>query len=362
MTLPLPRPGILEIAPYVGGKSHAPGGARVIKLSSNESALGPSPAAIEAYQAQAAKLHRYPDGHANALREAIAEMQELEVARLVCGAGSDELIGLLVHAYAGEGDEVLYSEHGFLMYKIYAQSAGAVPVAAPERQLTADVDALLARVTPRTRLVFIANPNNPTGSMISAGEMARLRQGLPEHVLLVIDAAYAEYVTDANYDPGTGLVNAGENTVMLRTFSKAYGLPALRIGWGYVPPAVADVLNRIRSPFNLSSAAIAAGAAAMRDQDHLRKAVAHNTLWRGRLTESLRAMGLRVRDSEGNFVLAEFPFAGPHSAASVNAFLLSRGIIVREVGNYGLPHCLRITVGLKEENEALLAALKTALA
>lgn len=361
MTSPAPKPGILDIAPYTAGKSAAAPGVRVIKLSSNESPLGPSPKAVEAYRAQIEKLHRYPDPSSTLLRDAIAEVHKLPADRIVCGAGSDELIGLLVHAYAGEGDEVLYSEHGFLMYKIYTQGAGAKPVTAPERGLKTDVGAILTHAHSRTKIVFVANPNNPTGSYITAADLKRLRTGLPAHTLLVVDAAYAEYAAALapDFTDGRALVDSTENTVMLRTFSKAYGLPALRIGWGYFPKEIASVLNRVRGPFNLSSPAIAAGAAAMRDVEWTAKAVAHNTQWLGWLAKELAGLGLRVHPSIGNFLLVEF---AEGQAAKANDYLMSKGLIVREVANYGLPQALRITVGLEEENRALVDALKAFLA
>ncbi len=264
-TAPVPRPGILDIAPYVGGEATAPGALRPIRLASNESALGPSAKAIAAYRALAGEIHRYPDGSAAELRAALGRHHGLDPERIVCGSGSDELIGMLIRAYAGPDTEVVYSRHGFLMYPIGAQAVGATPIPVRERQLTADVDAFLARVTERTRIVFIANPNNPTGTYLSADEMARLHAGLPRHVVLAIDAAYAEFVNRNDYEPGIALVNRAENVVMLRTFSKVYALAGLRLGWAYCPPAIADVLNRIRGPFNVSAPALAAGVAAVED-------------------------------------------------------------------------------------------------
>jgi histidinol-phosphate aminotransferase len=326
---------------------------RVIKLSSNESAIGPSEKALEAYRAEAAKLHRYPDsGHAK-LREAIASAYKLDAAHIVCGAGSDELIGLLIHAYAGEGDEILMSRHGFLMYKIYAQGFGAETVMAPEKNLTMDVDAMLAAVTPRTRIVFIANPNNPTGTYIPRAELLRLRKGLPEGVLLAIDGAYSEYVEHADYSDGLELVNDGTNTVVLRTFSKIYGLPALRVGWGYFPAHIADVLNRIRGPFNVNAAALAAGTAAMADSEHMARSLAHNREGLAWLGKELAALGYGVMPSVGNFLLMKCA-----DSAAVNAHLLDASIIVRDVAAYGLPEYLRVTVGTTEENQALITALK----
>src|SRR5438874_9618173 len=268
-TAPVPGPGIFDIAPYIGGESKAEGVARPIRLASNESALGPSPKAVAAYKALADDMHRYPDGGAAGLRAALGRHHGLDPARIVCGAGSDELIALLQRGYAGPGAEVLYSRHGFLMYPIGALAVGATPIAVPERDLTADVDGILARVTERTRIVFIANPNNPTGTYLSADEMARLHAGLPPHVVLAIDAAYAEFVNRNDYDAGTALVDRAENVVMLRTFSKIYALAGLRLGWAYCPPAIADVLNRVRGPFNVAAPALAAGIAAVEDAEGL---------------------------------------------------------------------------------------------
>jgi histidinol-phosphate aminotransferase len=353
----VPRPGILDIIPYVGGEAKAPGIERPIRLASNESALGPSDKAVAAYRALAGEIHRYPDGNAQELREALGRHHRLDPARIVCGAGSDELITLLLRCYAGPGDEVLYSRHGFLMYPINAMAAGATPVAAPERELTTDVDAVLARVTERTRIVFIANPNNPTGTYLGAGEMARLHAGLPPSVLLAIDAAYAEFVNRNDYEPGIALVDRAENVVMLRTFSKIYALAGLRLGWAYCPPAVADVLNRVRSPFNVGSAAQAAGVAAIDDVEALDRARAHNARWLPWFSERLAALGLGLTPSVANFVLARFPDDAAKNAEAAFAFLQSRGILTRKMGAYGLPQYLRITIGTGPEMEAAVAAL-----
>jgi histidinol-phosphate aminotransferase len=351
-----PRPGLLDIAPYKGGESRLPGRSQVIKLSSNESAWGPSTLAVEAIAAALPDAHRYPDGHCTALRAALAARENLDADRIVCGAGSDELIALLARAYAGPGDEVLYTEHGFLIYPIAALSVGAKPVKAPERNLKADVDALLAAVTERTRIVFIANPNNPTGSYLAAAELTALRDGLPDGVLLVIDAAYAEFVGHDDYDQGFGLVERG-NTVVTRTFSKVYGLGGVRLGWGYCPPAIADILNRLRLPFNVSNLAQAAGIAALADHAFLDRAVRHNAAARAWLTERLRALGLRVADSAGNFVLVRFPDEPSRTAVDADAHLKANGIIARRVAAYGLPGCLRISIGLMPELEQVAGAL-----
>ncbi len=351
-----PRPGVLSISPYVGGESGAPGANRVIKLSANENPYGPSPAAIEAYRAEAGRLADYPDGGAVALRGAIGRAEGLDPARIVCGAGSDELISLLCQAYAGEGDEVVHSRHGFLMYAISAKAAGATPVVAEERDLTADVDALLAACTERTRLVFLANPNNPTGTLLPAAEVARLADGLPAGALLALDAAYAEYVSAPGYDPGAGLVDARENVVMLRTFSKIHGLAALRLGWMYGPAHVVDVMNRVRGPFNVNAPAIAAGAAAIADRAHVAECAARNEAWRDWLAARLAAVGVRCTRSHGNFLLAEFGAAGPASAERADAFLKSRGLIVRRMEGYGLPGWLRISVGTEAACRAVAEA------
>jgi histidinol-phosphate aminotransferase len=362
MTRLRPRPGILEIEPYVGGKAEVAGIARAIKLSANESPLGPSPRAIAALRAMAPEAHRYPDGGAEQLRRTIGARFGLDPDRIVCGAGSDELIQLLMRAYAGPGDEVLHSAHGFLMYKLSALGVGATPVAAPERALTADVDALLARLSSRTRMVFLANPNNPTGSYLDGDELARLHAGLPEDVLLVIDAAYAEYVRRNDYTPGMDLVDAADNVVMTRTFSKLFGLAALRLGWLYAKPPVVDVLNRIRGPFNVGTPAQVAGIAALEDLEHQELARAHNERWLPWLAERLTDLGLEVHPSVANFVLVSFDDAGARDAAAASAWLEQRGVLARAMAAYGLPHCLRLSVGLEDENRAAVRALEEFMA
>jgi histidinol-phosphate aminotransferase len=356
MTNPVPRPGVMAIEPYVAGKSALSGQSRVIKLSSNEGALGPSPRAMAAYGALAGALHRYPDGGAVALRAAIARRFGLDEARIVCGAGSDELIALLTKAYAGPGDEVLYSQYGFVMYPISTHAAGATPVAAPETGYRTDVDALLACATPRTRICFVANPNNPTGSHISGAELRRLRDGLPPHTLLAIDAAYAEYVTRNDYSAGLDLVESCDNVVMLRTFSKIFALGGLRLGWAYAPSGIADVLNRVRGPFNVSAAAQAAGVAALEDLAFADAARAHNDIWLPWFRGELAALGLETLPSVGNFVLVRFP-DGPKNAAAANAHLNADGIIPRMVGAYGLGDWIRFTIGTEAELRAVVASL-----
>jgi histidinol-phosphate aminotransferase len=354
---PTPKAGLLDIAAYVPGKHGAPGAGKVHKLSSNETPLGTSKAAIEAYQSALSSLEIYPDGQSNFLKQAIAETHGLNAANIMCGNGSDELLGLLCYAYLSAGDEGIYSEHGFSVYKIYIMAAGATAVVAKEKNDCADVDAILSAVTPRTRIVFIANPNNPTGTYLPFDEVRRLHAGLPKNVLLVLDAAYAEYVRRNDYEAGIDLVSSSENVVMTRTFSKIYGLAALRIGWMFAPAHVIDATNRIRSPFNLNSAAILAGAAAIRDRKHIDLSVAFNEQWREWLTEQLTALGLRVTPSVANFLLVHFPHDAAKSAEKADAYLTSKGYILRRVTGYGFPNALRLSVGSEEANRGVVAAL-----
>ncbi|MEO1721731.1 MAG: histidinol-phosphate transaminase [Pseudomonadota bacterium] len=336
-----PRPGVLDISPYVGGASKAAGANRTTKLSSNENPYGPSPKALEAAKASLDHMESYPDGGALALREAIAAAHGIEVDRIVCGAGSDELIALLCKAYAGEGDEVLASENGFLMYRLSTLAAGGRYVTAPEQGLTTDIDAMIAALTPATRLVFLADPNNPTGTMVGAAEVARLADALPDGALLVIDAAYAEYVREDGEDGGIALVRDSDNVVMTRTFSKIHGLAALRLGWAYGPAHVIDVLNRVRGPFNVTVPAIAAGTAAVADRDWVEHCAVANEAWREWLARALEKAGFTVVPSRANFLLVE-------AGARVDAFdtaLKARGFVVRRMEGYGLPQHLRITVG-----------------
>jgi histidinol-phosphate aminotransferase len=356
-TRPQPRPGVLDIKAYVPGKSSAPGVEKVFKLSSNETPLGASPKAIAAYRAAADTLHDYPDGSATELREAIGRVFGLDPARIVCGSGSDELLNLLADAYLEAGDEAIHTTHGFLVYPIATLGSGARPIVAPEKNFTADVDAILAAVTPKTRIVFLANPNNPTGTYIPFDEVKRLHAGLRPDILLVLDAAYADYVRKNDYEAGIELVATTENTVMCRTFSKIHGLAALRLGWLYGPAHVVDALNRIRGPFNVSTAAIVAGIAAIQDAAHVQKSVAHNAQWLEWLTAEIGKLGLDVTPSVGNFLLIHFPNAKGRSARDADAFLSARGLILRQVAAYQLPNALRMTVGSEEANRRAVGAL-----
>jgi histidinol-phosphate aminotransferase len=357
---PEPKPGVMDIMAYVPGRESAPGAAKVWKLSSNETPLGASPAAIEAAKKVLARAEIYPDGSSHALRDAIAAAHGLNPANIMCTNGSDEALGLLAQAYLRPGDEGIFTEHGFLVYRIYIQAAGAVPVAVKEKDERADVDAILAAVTEKTRIVFLANPNNPTGTYIPFEEVRRLHAGLPKHVLLVLDAAYAEYVRRNDYEAGVELVAANENVVMARTFSKIHGLAGLRIGWLYAPAHILDALNRIRGPFNVNAAAIAAGAAAIGDRAHVEKAAAHNDKWLRWVSDEFAKLGLRVTPSVGNFVLVHFDGSGK-SAAEADEFLIARGFILRRVASYGFPNALRMTIGSEEANRGVVAALEELL-
>ncbi|HLH12172.1 MAG TPA: histidinol-phosphate transaminase [Methylovirgula sp.] len=352
---PQPRPGVLAIDPYVPGKSSAPVHVKIYKLSSNETPLGPSPLAKEAYVRCVETLSIYPDGSARALREALGARHKLDPARIVCGAGSDELIFFLAYAFIGPGDESIYTQHGFAVYRIATLAAGGTPVIAKERNLTASVDEILGKITPRTRIVFLANPNNPTGTYLDAAEIKRLAAALPRHVLLVIDAAYAEYVTEPDYTPAIELVSANENVVMTRTFSKIYGLAALRLGWLYGPAHICDAVDRLRGPFNVSRPALEVGIAALGDAAHLEMSIAHNKTWRAWLAREIAALGLGVTPSAANFLLIHFTDANEARAADL--YLTERGLILRAVESYGLPHCLRLSVGTEEANRLVVAAL-----
>ncbi len=354
---PRPRPEILAIEAYVPGRSQVAGVAKVFKLSSNESPLGASPRAIEAFRLSASDLARYPDGAATALREAIGQRYGLEPSRIMCGNGSDELLALLAHVFLRPGDEGLYSRYGFLEYPICIRAAGGIPVIADEKNKTASVDALLAKTNVRTKIVYLANPNNPTGTYIPHSELERLQASLPPDCLLVIDAAYAEYVTRNDYAAGVELAEACENVVMTRTFSKIHGLANLRVGWAYGPSFVFDAVNRVRGPFNINGPAIAAAVASLGDVAHIEAAREHNSRWLPWLSASISSFGIEVTPSAGNFLLLGFDNDGRRTAANADAFLNAHGFVLRAMGAYGLPDCLRLTVGDEEANHGVVAAL-----
>jgi len=348
-----PQPGILDIASYVSGQAKIAGRDDVVKLSANENPYGPPEAAVAAMAATLADMHRYPSVDHTELREAIAEVHGLAPQKLIIGVGSDEILQLLAYAYAGPGDEVIYTEHGFSLYPIVARAAGATPVCVRERDRVVDVEAILARVTAKTRMVYLTNPGNPTGTMIDLAALSRLADGLPEHCLLVLDGAYVEFAD--GHDGGAALAGSRANVFMTRTFSKIYGLGGLRVGWGYGPEAIIDALNRIRGPFNMSVVALAGAEAAMRDRAFVERCRTANAADRARLIGGLRQLGIACDDSHTNFVLARFADAGAAEAADRD--LKAAGIIVRQVAGYGFPEGLRITVGRPADISRVLEVL-----
>ena len=358
---PQPRKGILDIAAYVPGSSEVKNTKKVFKLSSNESPLGPCPAAIDAYRQAAAHLELYPDGSATPLLEAISEVTGLARSNLMAGNGSDDLLGLLANTYLTAGDEGIMTEHGFGVYEIQIRGTGAKPVIVKEKDCRIDIDAILDAVTERTKIVFIANPGNPTGTYLTATEVKRLHAGLPKNVLLVLDGAYAEFVTEDDYDTGIELVSANENVVMTRTFSKIYGLAGLRVGWMYAPLHVIDAVNRIRGAFNVSVPAQAAASVAFRDRAYLKNAIAYNSKWRSWLTHEIETLGLKVTPSVTNFLLIHFPADKEKSAAQADDYLKANGYILRRVTGYGFPNALRLSIGSEEANRGVVATLKNFL-
>ena len=359
MTAPVPKPWIMAIAPYVPGRSSTDDGRRVVKLSSNENPLGTSPKARAAFDAADRTLERYPDPGAALLREAIAERYGLDPARVIYGTGSDDILHLVAGAYAGQGDEIIHVRYGFAVYEIATRRVGATPVIAPDKDYATDVDAILGLVTERTRVVYVANPNNPTGTFTARGEIARLHAGLPRSVLLVIDQAYAEYLTAEDDDAGLALAMTEANVLVTRTFSKIHGLAAERIGWGYGPARVIEAMHRIRAPFNVTSAGQAAAVAAIGDTEFEDATRAHNARWRAWFARQVAALGnagLRAVPSEANFVLVLFE--GILTAEAAYKGLMDAGYIVRWLPNQGLPHALRITIGTEEETRGVADALR----
>ena len=346
--------GIEQIELYEAGKATLSGRSNIVKLSSNENPSGPSERAIDAFQKTAFSLHRYPSADHETLREAIGRIHGIDPAQIICGVGSDEVLSFLCQAYAGPGDEVIHTEHGFALYRICALAAGAHPVEVKERERVTDVDAILEACNEKTAIIFIANPNNPTGTMISDAEVRRLADHIPPRCLLVLDGAYVEYVE--GFDGGKSLVEERNNVVMTRTFSKIYGLGGMRVGWGYAPKPIIDNLNRIRGPFNLSAAALAAAEAAVQDQPYIAKSREENARLRSWLAEALLEQGISSDTSATNFILARF--SSETEANACDAWLREDGIIVRKVGGYNLPTCLRISIGTESECRQVAHSVK----
>ena len=354
---PTPKPGILEIAAYKPGRAHAEGVVNPVKLSANENILGCSDVARAAYVEAAGKLALYPEGHANILRHAISEKYGLEADRLLFGCGSDEIFQILNQVFLEPGDNIVQGEHGFAAYAIGARACGAEVKMAPEKNFTVDVDAMLAAVDERTRVMFVANPANPTGTWIAASEIRRLHENLPPSVVLVLDGAYAEFLTDPNYSDGIELARQAENVVVTRTFSKIHGLASLRVGWAYMPAAMANAADRIRLPFNVNIPAQLAAVAALGDDDFQERSRALVEQWRPWMAQQLGGLRLDVVPSGGNFVLVGFPPEPGKTATEAEAFLASKGLLVRAVTNYGLPDHIRITIGLEEHNRGVINTL-----
>ncbi len=361
MTGPIPHQWIKNLPRYEPGKTVAGTAKKAVKLSSNESPFGPSPEALAAYLEQAQLLRRYPDAAHRDLIAALAEKHGIEQTRIICGAGSDEILYLVARAFAGPGDEIIHSEYGFMMYPIIAKSVGARPVPVPEQNYRADMDAILAAVTERTRIVYLANPNNPTGTHVPDAEIRRLHAAMPKNVILVLDAAYAECVAADDYEPGLALARDADNVLMTRTFSKLYGLAALRLGWGYGSPAVIDAMDRLRSPFNVTSPALCSGAAALQDDAFLQKVRDHTICWRTWLRDQALTLGLQAPETETNFILVDFTPVSTASAEQANHYLTQKGYILRWLPGQGLGHCLRLTVGTEEENRGVITALQSYL-
>lgn len=359
MMIPSPQSSLLKINPYIPGESKLNTEKKIIRLASNENPLGASPKAKEAYLNVKNEFFRYPDAPSQTLRNTLAELYNLSSNQLICGNGSDELIYLLARSYAGEGDEIVFSQYGFAMYKIAALAAGATPIEVPAKEnLQQDLDHILQKITPKTKLIYLANPNNPTGEMIDKKTIEDFHKNIPENVILVLDSAYSEYIDDPSYSSGMDLISNHSNIVMLRTFSKLYGLAGLRIGWAYGPLEIIDVLHRARSPFNVNLPAQTAAEAALSDYEFIERSKKINNSGLINLKEALENLDLIVYPSGGNFFLVEFPDNPKYTASQANDWLKNDGILVRPVGPYGLNNHLRITIGLDDEIDRLVLSLK----
>ncbi|WP_412059113.1 pyridoxal phosphate-dependent aminotransferase [Bartonella sp. DGB2] len=359
MNYPQPKKGILDIKAYVPGASLA-NGKPAHKMSSNESCLGPSPLALQAFQDALHNLNRYPNGNLAPLIPALTKATGLDREQLLIGNGSEEILALLAITYLERGDCAIMSKYGFETYKIQTIAAGATPILIDEHDFRVDIEAIIASVhaNPHCKVVFIANPGNPTGTYLIHEEIKHLQANIPPHVLLVLDSAYAEFVEDEAYHAGEDLVSQTQNVVMIRTFSKAYGMAGLRVGWLYGPRHLVAAVNQIRCPFNVGVAAQAAAAAALEDQKFLQESVAYHQHWRQFLARALTNMGLSVTPSTTNFLLVHFPDDPLYNAQKADTFLKNNGYIARPVHDYSLPNALRISVGKPEENEEIIAILR----
>ncbi|MDA7705698.1 histidinol-phosphate transaminase [Rickettsiales bacterium] len=349
------KPYIEKIKPYIAGKSKV-ASKKVIKLSSNENSLGSSKKAIESYQNASNELFRYPDGPSFELKKAIANKYNIEEEKITCGAGSDEIISLLIEAFAGVGDEIIQSEYGFLMYEISATKFGAKTLKAKDQNLKTDIDDIINLISDKTKIIFIANPNNPTGSYITKGELDKLIANIPKNIIIAMDLAYCEYIDKENYPDITQYVKKYDNVIMMRTFSKIHGLAALRLGWCYSSQYIADSLNKVRGPFNVSMAAQKAGIAAINDDEFIKKSKKHNQEQLKFVQNSLNQLGVKFYDSFANFILIDFGSA--EKCQKINQYLLDNGMIIRDMKSYNLPNCLRMTIGTEYENKEFINLLQ----
>jgi len=360
LSAPVMKPWIAAMHAYVPGKAKADGTPVVAKLSSNENPWGPSPAAVAAMHAVLDQGHRYPDPASGALRTALGAKYGVDPAHIICGTGSDEILHMIASAFAGPGDEIIHVRHGFAVYEGATRRVGATAVVVPDVDYTADIDAVLAAVTPATRIIYLANPNNPTGTLLPAGEVRRLIACLPSNVILVLDCAYAEFV-DGEYEDGLALAQTLPNLIVTRTFSKIHGLAAQRVGWAVAPLPLIEAMDRVRGPFNVTTTGQAAAVASLADDAHIAMVRAETIRLRGWLAGEIAALGnagLRAIPSAGNFILIEFPEFGPVTAAACNEFLLGRGIICRYLAVQNMPRCLRVSIGTEDETHIAAAALR----
>ena len=353
-----PKRGIDTIKIYKGGTSKISGIKNIIKLSSNESPLGPSKKAIDAYQKSSSKLSRYPELTAESLQQIVASKFNLNSDQIICGTGSDEILIFVALAFCSPGDEIIHAQHGFEMYPIVTKYVGAESVLAEEIDYKISINSILDNVSDSTKIIFIANPNNPTSTYLNRKELRLLMNKISKNIVVVIDAAYAEFTDADDYDRTFDLANEYENVIITRTFSKAYSLAGLRLGWGYASKILIDIIKKVRPPFNLPHGAIAAGIAALHDDDHLHKVVKHNSNIKSWFIDELNNLGFKAYKTQANFVFVLIPEKENQSASIINDYLISNGIAVRYLLSYGLDNALRITLGTREELDLTIKMLK----